>query len=46
MTTLETVRTVLALNPLSANDLLSSFGTIGVLVGPGRRPGIDQRVAR
>ena len=24
--------TVLALNPLSANDLLSSFGTIGVLV--------------
>jgi len=26
------VDTVLALNPLSANDLLSSFGTIGVLV--------------
>ena len=26
------MNTVLALNPLSANDLLSSFGTIGVLV--------------
>jgi membrane-associated protein len=26
------VNTVLALNPLSANDLLSSFGTVGVLV--------------
>jgi len=26
------VTTILALNPLSANDLLSSFGTIGILV--------------
>ena len=26
------MNTVLALNPLSANDLLSSFGTVGVLV--------------